>query len=188
MITITKTTPFDFSGLRLKYAIHRKIISRLVLPVTRFFRAMNTERYLRNGNRLLDIGCGDGYFIERNINRYDEIIGLDRLLGDTIEKTLPFPDNYFDCVTMLAVIEHFNYPWDILGEIKRVLKPGGRCVFTTPKKSAEWLINLYVKEIHDEHKYYFDEDTIRMNATGFKLVAYDTFIFGLNQVFCLEKL
>lgn len=188
MITLTKTTQPDFSNLRLKYAAHRKIISRLVLPVTRFLRAVHVERYLKDGDRLLDIGCGDGYFIERNRNRYNEIVGLDRLLGDQIEKTLDFPDNSFDCVTMLAVIEHLDYPWDILQEIRRILKPGGRCVFTTPKKSAEWLINLYVKEIHDEHKFYFDEHAVRMNAAGFKLLDYGTFILGLNQVFCLEKL
>lgn len=110
------------------------------------------------------------------------------MLGDNIEKKLDFPDNHFDYVTMLAVIEHVDYPWELLQDIRRVLKPVGRCIFTTPKNSAEWIINLYVKEIKSEHKQYLDKKIVLEKTHGFKLVGYQTFIFGLNQVFCLEKI
>ena len=188
MITLSQGSDFNFMDLDLRYIRHRGLISKIVLPITRWLRAANAQRYVKKGERLLDIGCGDGYFLKKNRTKFTELIGVDRLLGDKIEKKLALPDENFDCVTMLAVIEHLDYPWEIIEEIRRVLKPGGLLIFTTPKHSAEWLINLYVKEIHDEHKNYFNIESVRKKAIGFRLVDYRTFILGLNQVFCLEKL
>ncbi|OHE79128.1 MAG: hypothetical protein A2107_09235 [Verrucomicrobia bacterium GWF2_62_7] len=45
----------------------------------------------------------------------------------------PFEDGRFDVVLFCEIIEHLqNDPLKVLGEIKRVLKPGGRLVLTTP--------------------------------------------------------
>jgi 2-polyprenyl-3-methyl-5-hydroxy-6-metoxy-1,4-benzoquinol methylase len=89
---------------------------------------------------------------------------------------------------MLAVIEHISDPTQICKEIHRVLKPGARFVFTTPKQSAEWIINLYVKNIEEEHEAYFDLERVKgMAGDLFEVVGHHTFIFGLNQVFCLER-
>jgi ubiquinone/menaquinone biosynthesis C-methylase UbiE len=147
-------------------------------------RAINSERYMGAGERHLDIGCGDGYFLFRSKCR--ERIGLDKLLGDDIAQGLDFPDSHFDYVTMLAVIEHLPDPGDLLGEIARVLKPDGRLVFTTPKHAAEALIRLYVRDIDEQHETYFDLDAVRrLAAPNFDVTGYHTFLLGLNQVFCL---
>jgi ubiquinone/menaquinone biosynthesis C-methylase UbiE len=48
-------------------------------------------------------------------------------------KTLPFPNDFFDRVLMFDVVEHL-YPWELeqsLGEIRRVLKPGGAFIVHT---------------------------------------------------------
>ena len=61
---------------------------------------------------------------------------------------LPFPDSTFDCVNMGDVIEHLPDPSAALREIRRVLKPGGILVLTTPlrdslfKKAASFLNRL----------------------------------------------
>ena len=156
------------------------------MPLTRFLRSINAEKYIINSERLLDIGCGDGYFIKRSKSR--ERYGLDKLLGDEVKETLNFPDEYFDYITMLAVIEHIEAPEKLLEEIYRVLRPGGKLVFTTPKKQAEFILRLYARDIEGEHESYFD--LVRVNnlaADMFDVVGYHTFIFGLNQVFCLKK-
>ena len=167
--------------------IKRRIgIGRIILPVTRYLRAVNAEKYITRKERLLDIGCGDGYFIKRSKCR--KRYGLDKLLGDEVTTALDFPDGFFDYVTMLAVIEHITEPLPLLKEIYRVLKPKGRFVFTTPKKQAEFFLRLYARDIDEEHETYFDLKRVRSLAEGmFEIDGYHTFIFGLNQVFCLQK-
>jgi SAM-dependent methyltransferase len=170
----------------MSYIKGRRIVGKIILPITRYLRCVNVENYITNGERLLDIGCGDGFFIKRN--NCKERYGLDKLLGDEIVDTLNFPNEYFDYVTMLAVIEHIEKPELIISEIHRVLKPGGKFIFTTPRKEAEGFIKLYVKGIEDEHETYFDYKRVEKMASGmFDIVGYNRFIFGLNQVFALEK-
>lgn len=136
------------------------------------------------GGRHLDIGCGDGYFLFRSKCR--ERIGLDKLLGDDVTDTLEFPDNHFDFVTMLAVIEHVADPQALLAEVSRVLRPGGRLIMTTPKRAADALIRLYFDDVDEQHEDYFDLDGItRMAAPRFDLTGHHTFLLGLNQAFCL---
>ncbi len=55
---------------------------------------------------------------------------------------LPFEDNSFDLITCLEVIEHIPAPLRpaVIGEIQRVLKPGGRFVFSVPYRGLfHWL-------------------------------------------------
>lgn len=96
--------------------------------------------------RVLDVGCGSGEFLFRmhrlgwsvtGVDFDGEAIanaktkyGFDLLHTDLAEAR--FPDNSFDAVTMNHVIEHVPEPAELLAEIKRVLKPGGRLVATTP--------------------------------------------------------
>lgn len=168
----------------LGYMEHRRLLGRLVMPVTRWLRAVHAERYIGTGERLLDIGCGDGYFLRRQ--SMAERYGIDKRLGDEVTDRLDFPDDHFDYVTMLAVIEHINDPLPIAAEIHRILKPGGHFVFTTPKESAEPLIALYARHIEEEHETYFDPARVEALAgERFEVTGQHTFIFGLNQAFCL---
>lgn len=45
---------------------------------------------------------------------------------------LGFPSAYFDVVTCIEVVEHVAEPTRLIGEIRRVLKPGGRAIITCP--------------------------------------------------------
>lgn len=91
--------------------------------------------------RLMDFGCGLKPY--RELFKVDEYIGVDyRAEGETYEqgkvdvfydgKTLPFPDHHFDAIFSSEVFEHiFNLP-EILKELHRVLKPGGKILVTCP--------------------------------------------------------
>ena len=126
---------------------------------------------LRKG-RILDIGSGTTplFLMEAE---FKEKYGIDPMAKEIQDKNinivradlnihpaLPFQDNFFTVITMLAVFEHIepNNLIDILNEIKRVLKPGGRFILTTP---TPWLnvflklmaqLNLVSKEEIKEHK------------------------------------
>ncbi len=120
-------------------------------------------QHLRQG-RILDIGCGTFPFFLAH-TRFHEKFGADkvfkRLPHDHLKEygvqikpfdverddVLPFEDNCFDVVTMLAVIEHIEparVP-NMLDEIYRVLKPSGAFVLTTPAAWTDRLLRLMAK-------------------------------------------
>ena len=49
-----------------------------------------------------------------------------------LRKKLPFKSNHFDVVKIIHCIEHLKYPYEILKEIKRVLKNHGKLLLITP--------------------------------------------------------
>lgn len=97
--------------------------------------------------RLLDIGCGEGLLATLTKGRYEEFFGVDiskvaleiaksrgvRTFCVNIDaEPLPFPDDSFDCVVSLDVIEHVFDPLHLLSESKRVLVTGGNLIISTP--------------------------------------------------------
>jgi len=109
--------------------------------------------------RVLDVGCGDGGFLYRMYLKGWSVVGLD-FDKDAIEAareqygefgleflqtdltSARFSDNSFDAVTMNHVIEHVSQPTELLAEVRRVLKPGGRLVSITPNIQS-WAHSLF---------------------------------------------
>ncbi len=99
--------------------------------------------------RVLDVGCGSGTMAKAlKRERPDlDVFGVD-FATSAIETAsgaaggvtfkvapaegLPFADGWFDAVTMYDVLEHVDDPANVLGEIARVLKPGGRFHLVLP--------------------------------------------------------
>src|SRR5688572_6593412 len=86
------------------------------------------------GGVLLDIGSGSGSWPWRGRFRHIrmdiEARGPLEMLGDG--HALPVRNGSADIVLMLEVLEHVRDPAAVLREVHRVLKPGGRLVFTVP--------------------------------------------------------
>lgn len=95
--------------------------------------------------RVLDAGAGSG-----ELARKLAALGHDMALCDCVPASqwtdhdagaytqcdlaagIPYPDESFDCVICLEVIEHMENPMALCRELKRVLRPGGRLVISTP--------------------------------------------------------
>lgn len=107
---------------------------------SRLLRSVKEHAGNLNG-RLLDFGCGSKPYKKFFI--VNEYIGVDFVNeghphdNEQIDvyydgKTIPFPDNSFDSILCSEVFEHiFNLP-QILVELNRVLKHGGRILITCP--------------------------------------------------------
>ena len=97
---------------------------------------------LRLTGKLLDFGCGSKPYksLFKNATEY---IGLDyegeghSHRNEEVDvfydgKTIPFPDNSFDCVFSSEVMEHIFNPDQILPELNRVMKNGAIMLITCP--------------------------------------------------------
>jgi SAM-dependent methyltransferase len=89
--------------------------------------------------KLLDFGCGSKPY-EKFFNNSNDYVGVEvsgnkkNLKSDIYYDgiTLPFADNTFDSVLCTEVFEHVEQLDDVIIELYRVLKPGGRMIVTTP--------------------------------------------------------
>jgi SAM-dependent methyltransferase len=114
---------------------------------------------------VLDLGCGTGYGTAL-VGRRREIIGVDRS-ADAIEYAvvryttptvrfsvedavgLPFADSSMSSVVCFEVIEHVPNPEKLLHEVRRVLKPMGQLVISTPNAdSSMWRDGCPVNPFH----------------------------------------
>ncbi len=107
------------------------------------------KRY-KNGGKLLDIGCGEGFFLYNaskvgflptgiEISKTKSSYGNKYFGLNIIRKSLTeinFPNYSFDAVTLWQVLEHLPYPLETLKEISRILKPGGVIIVSTPNISG----------------------------------------------------
>lgn len=113
-------------------------------PATETYAAL-AHAFLANEARLLDLGCGRGGLIEQLNHPLAQVTGVDpdwlslsqhRLQGidrlAAISEALPFAAGQFDAILASWLLEHLAQPEQTLGEIRRVLKPGGVAVFITP--------------------------------------------------------
>jgi ubiquinone/menaquinone biosynthesis C-methylase UbiE len=109
------------------------------------YRAM-IRKYLRQGERVLDAGCGRYLKFCKELSETAWVVGID--LESALETTnqlppfgvrgdlsrLPFASEHFDIVISRSVIEHLDDPSKAFQEFWRVLRPGGRVVIVTPNK------------------------------------------------------
>jgi SAM-dependent methyltransferase len=96
--------------------------------------------------RLLDVGCGYGFFLEEMARRNWQVDGIEisttgrvyareRLGLNVSDRPLPRPDwqdNCYDVVTLFYVIEHLQDPKSLLGEVRRLLRTGGLLLLRWP--------------------------------------------------------
>jgi SAM-dependent methyltransferase len=136
---------------------------------------------VRPGNRVLDLGCGDGRHAYEAYKRGADLVAAD--LDDTALKyvrdmfaniaeageapaaasalavradalALPFPDGSFDRVIVAETLEHIHADRAVLAEASRVLAPGGLLVATVPRWWPEricWLLSASYHEVEGGH-------------------------------------
>src|SRR5579863_3382804 len=90
--------------------------------------------------------------------------GVDYRPCDITTSALPFADDSFDYVSYLDVIEHHPHsPKRVLEEIRRVLKPGGCVIISTPNQASIYnrITLLMGRSVSDPFDYFF-ESTAQM--------------------------
>jgi len=115
--------------------------------------------HLEPSDVVLDVGCANGAHTVKAAQRAKRVVGMDydvaqlrvarataralgldnvRVFAWDLARSFPFPDRSFDAALFLDVIEHLHPRREVLGEIRRVLKPSGRLLVSGPNRDTEW--------------------------------------------------
>jgi len=133
---------------------------------------------LPSGARVLDIGCAWGYFLDRGLRRGFRMAGVEisprtgmfakRICRDVHIgelTTAPWPERWFDAVTLWHTLEHVPDPSEILQQAHRLLKPGGTLFIEVPDAGSRIAREQKEHWAHFRplsHLYYFDRTTLEV--------------------------
>jgi 2-polyprenyl-3-methyl-5-hydroxy-6-metoxy-1,4-benzoquinol methylase len=181
------------------------------ITIKRYNELLDKFEPYRKTNKLIDVGCGIGYFLEEAKKRGWEVYGTeytDKAInictekGISIKKGVLNPVNYssemFDIITSFEVIEHINNPHIELSNFKSILRKGGLIYVTTPNFNS--ILRYRFKADYNiisypEHLSYYtpktltnifkrnDFEKIKTETTGFSLTRYKTSSGNSKQVF-----
>ena len=149
------------------------------------------------GTTVIDVGCGAGRHSFEAYRRGADVVAFDQdaaelnnvdtilaamkdageapasakaeaVKGDALD--LPYPDGTFDCVIASEILEHVPEDDRAIGELIRVLKPGGSLAITVPRWLPERVCWLLSREYHSNEGGHVR--IYRASALRDKLLAY----------------
>ena len=153
----------------------------------------------RKSNNIIDVGCGDGYFLDEARKRGWNVYGTEymdskvefcRQKGITMMQGVLDSKNYapgfFDVLVSIEVIEHINNAKDEIKNFYGILRPGGIVYLTTPHYNSlsrhvfhgKWNIIDY-----PSHLSFYTKKTLRrlFENSGFSLVRFATTGVSVSQ-------
>lgn len=157
------------------------------------------EKY-RKTNRILDVGCGVGYFLQHAATKGWEVYGTEftdaavascEAKGILMKQGPLSTDWYekesFDVITSFEVLEHINNPVPEVSNFYKLLRKGGVLYFTTPNFNCFerfWLKSKYSVICYPEHLCYYTPKTVNflMNKIGFAKVSLKTSGISLSRL------
>jgi len=142
-------------------------------------RAKILSDWIGSSKRVLDLGCRDGsltrFYSDRN-----EVVGVDidqealqrcqkalpiKTYWSNLWDGLPFKNDEFDVVVAGEILEHLPSPTFVVGEVGRVLKPGGLFVGSVPNsfRFKNRLLFLFGKdfELDPTHFHHYSPTTLK---------------------------
>lgn len=162
--------------------------------------------------KILDVGCHGGLFTQKVLEwtNAGEVFGVD-ISPKAIERAkkrikkghfmvedaqkLSFPSDFFDAVFCLEMIEHVDYPEEVIKEIYRVMKKGGYGVILIPSenllfKIVWFLWNLYYPVWKHVHVQNFRGNILEnmLKREGFKILYTKTFNLNMLKLIKVTKI
>lgn len=164
------------------------------------------KKYGRDVKRVLDVGCGSGVLTEILVEKGYHVYGAD--IGEGFLKwcqdrrrrinsikpvyfmadafRLPFRKTPFDAIICSEVLEHIKRrAGEALDQFRRLLKPRGLLVITTPRRGKLWGLvealwtNIRGRELEANHSTFTRAElTCLLEEHGFEVLACGPFMFN----------
>jgi 2-polyprenyl-3-methyl-5-hydroxy-6-metoxy-1,4-benzoquinol methylase len=173
--------------------VYRDYVDARELKLATMKRRLPRIRQHARGARLLDVGCGAGFFLEAALEAGFEPTGIElspvaialaqptvqrRIICGDVNTLLANDESQFDVVTAFDIIEHTFDPPSFLDDVGRVLAPGGLLVISTPD-TGHWL--RPVMRSHwpmlqpDQHTFLFSRSAMRalLLARGYEPLRFE---------------
>jgi SAM-dependent methyltransferase len=173
-------------------------------------RLLRWCRGLPDDARIIDVGCGDGFHL-RLLRRYGKpgwrLEGVEpseraaAMAGRAgirvhrgIIQQVDLPSDAYDLALLIQTIEHVDAPLEVLREVRRILKPGGRVVLVTD--NVDTLDFRIFRGRHwggyhfPRHWSLFDRRTLRALAerAGLQVDAIGSMVTPVNWVLSIHNL
>src|SRR5258708_38675398 len=138
-------------------------------PLARFFRFINGLKFVNKTDDFIiaDLGSGPKVRFYKFITEHNyypkQYLDIDPLIQPPIierakkdkiliikkaplSKKIPLKDNSVDFVVGFAFLEHIDHPEMIINDAIRIVKKGGKVIFTIPSFKAKWLLEFLRSE------------------------------------------
>lgn len=162
--------------------------------------------WIPSGSRVLDIGCADGALFEVLRDRVAGGVGIDPDAPTTrtrkgvrlVRGVFPAdsPDERFDVITMLAVIEHLPASSYVAARsaTAQLLGEGGRLIVTVPEPAVDRIVELLQvlrladgMSLEEHHGFRASQTRAIFEPAGFRLLRHRRFQLRLNNLFVFER-
>lgn len=172
------------------------------ITIKRYNELLDKFEKFRKTGKIIDVGCGIGYFLETAKSRgwqvygteyTDEAIQICKNKGIKTNKGKLNSENYipesFDIITSFEVLEHINNPLEEIDNFSKILRSGGLVYLTTPNFNS--FLRYKLKEKYDvitypEHLSYYTHKTLnnlfktanfnklKLESTGISITKFNT--------------
>lgn len=147
--------------------------------------------------KILNVGCGVGDDLEI-ISKFGRVsvLDIDKATLDLVPKHLvkekcladvcqiPYPDNSFDIAIAFDILEHIKDDEKAVSELRRVLKPNGKIVFSVPAFNG-----LYsAHDVMEKHMRRYNKGMAKKLFKDFKQETLGYWLFGLFAPAAVQRI
>lgn len=177
------------------------IIQQSVSPITvkRYHEMLDYFEPFRKNNNIIDVGCGDGYFLDEAKKRGWNVYGTEYMdskvefcrqkginMSQGILNLANYAPGFFDVIVSIEVIEHINNATEEIKNFNSILRKGGIVYLTTPHYNSlsrhvfhgKWNVISY-----PSHLSFYTKKPLRrlFESSGFSLVRFATTGLSISQ-------